>query len=161
MIWLILILFFKHIFPDVPASGMYFLTYEVIKRKVADSAPKDQPASKGRQLAGTIFAGGMGEFGVWKWLTVNLNVRLITAGIANWSIGMPQDVLKSRLQTAPEGAYPGGLKDVLRTLLKNEGPAALYKGFVPVMCRAVPANAACFVGLELCMTFLSHVAPNL
>jgi len=127
---------------DVPASGMYFLTYEFIKKKVAESAPKDKPASKTREMAGTILAGGM-------------------AGIANWSIGMPQDVLKSRLQTAPEGAYPGGLKDVLRTLLKNEGPAALYKGFVPVMCRAVPANAACFVGLELCMTFLNHIAPNL
>lgn len=89
------------------------------------------------------------------------NYTSITAGIANWTIGMPQDVLKSRLQTAPEGAYPGGLKDVFKTLMKNEGPAALYKGFVPVMCRAVPANAACFVGLELCMTFLSHIAPNL
>lgn len=41
---------------------------------------------------------------------------------------MPQDVLKSRLQTAPEGTYPGGLKDVFRTLMKNEGPMALYKG---------------------------------
>lgn len=86
---------------------------------------------------------------------------LSTAGIANWSIGMPQDVLKSRLQTAPEGTYPGGLRDVFRTLMKNEGPMALYKGFVPVMCRAVPANAACFVGLELCMNFLTHIAPNL
>lgn len=53
---------------------------------------------------------------------------LFTAGIANWTIGMPQDVLKSRLQTAPEGTYPGGLKDVFRTLMKNEGPMALYKG---------------------------------
>lgn len=84
-----------------------------------------------------------------------------TAGIANWSIGMPQDVLKSRLQTAPEGTYPGGLKDVFRTLMKNEGPAALYKGFVPVMCRAVPANAACFLGLELCMNILTSLAPGL
>lgn len=47
---------------DVPASGMYFLTYEVIKRKVVESAPKDKPASKARELGGTIFAGGMGKF---------------------------------------------------------------------------------------------------
>lgn len=40
---------------------MYFLTYEVIKKKVEESRPKDRPASKGRELAGTIFAGGMGE----------------------------------------------------------------------------------------------------
>lgn len=49
------------IFTDVPASGMYFLTYEFIKKKVAESAPKDKPQSKSRELAGTIFAGGMGE----------------------------------------------------------------------------------------------------
>lgn len=40
---------------------MYFLTYEVIKRKVAESAPKDVPKSKSREMAGTIFAGGMGK----------------------------------------------------------------------------------------------------
>lgn len=40
---------------------MYFLTYEVIKRKVAESQPKDKPASKARELSGTIFAGGMGK----------------------------------------------------------------------------------------------------
>lgn len=85
----------------------------------------------------------------------------ITAGVANWTVGMPQDVLKSRLQTAPEGTYPNGIRDVFKTLMKNEGPLALYKGFLPVMVRAVPANAACFVGLELCMNFLNKVAPNL
>lgn len=28
------------------------------------------------------------------------------AGIANWSVCIPADVMKSRLQTAPEGKYP-------------------------------------------------------
>lgn len=54
-------MFFSSNFLDVPASGMYFLTYEVIKRKVAESQPKDKPASKARELSGTIFAGGMGK----------------------------------------------------------------------------------------------------
>ena len=52
---------------------MYFLTYEYIKKVMA---PKDGSIG----LLGTIFAGGM-------------------AGIANWAVGMPADVLKSRLQT--------------------------------------------------------------
>lgn len=70
--------FYIILFSDVPASGMYFLTYEYVK---AWMTPKDKEnASKGRLLLGTIFAGGM-------------------AGIANWAIGMPADVLKSRLQT--------------------------------------------------------------
>lgn len=126
---------------DVPASGMYFLTYEFIKKKVAESVPEGEKLTPTREFLGTIFAGGM-------------------AGVANWSVGMPQDVLKSRLQTAPEGMYTG-MGDVFRQLMKNEGPLALYKGFAPVMARAVPANAACFIGLELCMRFLNNVAPNL
>lgn len=126
----------------MPASGMYFLTYEFIKKKVSESVGEGEKLTPTREFMGTVFAGGM-------------------AGVANWTVGMPQDVLKSRLQTAPSGSYPNGMKDVFRELMKNEGPTALYKGFVPVLTRAVPANAACFIGLELCMRFLNSVAPNL
>ena len=42
--------------------------------------------------------------------------------------------------TAADGKYRG-LVDVLRTLLREEGPAALYKGFNAVFLRAFPANA--------------------
>lgn len=62
-------------FTDVPASGMYFLTYDYIKAECTA-----RTGSEGMGLLITIFAGGM-------------------AGIANWAIGMPADVLKSRLQT--------------------------------------------------------------
>jgi solute carrier family 25 carnitine/acylcarnitine transporter 20/29 len=120
---------------------MYFLTYEFIKKKVAESVKDGEKLTPTREFLGTVFAGGM-------------------AGVANWAVGMPQDVLKSRLQTAPEGKY-SGMGDVFRQLMKNEGPLALYKGFSAVMTRAVPANAACFIGLELCMQFLENFAPNL
>lgn len=63
------------------------------------------------------------------------------AGVAMWSIAIPPDVLKSRLQSAPAGTYKG-TADVLRVLLKNEGPQALFKGLGPAMLRAFPANAA-------------------
>lgn len=59
---------------DVPASGLYFLTYEVIKNYLTENGNKEIT------ILGTILAGG-------------------SAGIANWIIGMPADVLKSRLQT--------------------------------------------------------------
>lgn len=79
------------------------------------------------------------------------------AGVANWLIGMPSDVVKSRLQTAPEGTYPNGIRDVLKDLMKNEGPLAFYKGITPVLLRAFPANAACFVGFEMCHRFLNFL----
>ncbi|KAJ8979236.1 hypothetical protein NQ317_009416 [Molorchus minor] len=122
------------LFLDVPASGMYFLTYEAIKTYIADNG--NYPV-----ILGTVLAGG-------------------SAGIANWLIGMPPDVLKSRLQTAPEGTYPKGIRDVFKHLIKSEGPLALYKGITPVLLRAFPANAACFVGFELCKQFLEYLFPK-
>lgn len=122
---------------DVPASGMYFMTYEWVKEAMVPANATDQ-----YKMLITIFAGGC-------------------AGIANWLVGMPADVLKSRLQTAPEGTYPNGMRDVFKQLMKNEGPTALYKGVTPVMIRAFPANAACFLGFEIAVKFLDWVAPNL
>lgn len=61
-------------FADVPASGAYFLTYEAIKDYLTENGTKDI------SISGTVLAGG-------------------SAGISNWLIGMPFDVLKSRLQT--------------------------------------------------------------
>lgn len=113
---------------DVPASGLYFLTYQSMTTML--SKPGEAPS-----MPVTILAGGM-------------------SGIANWVVGMPADVLKSRLQTAPEGTYPGGMKQVFSELLRKEGIGALYKGFTPVILRAFPANAACFVGFELAASVL-------
>jgi len=122
---------------DIPASGLYFLTYEYVK----EFAAKEFGTEGSRALVGTIFAGG-------------------SAGVANWLIGMPADVLKSRLQTAPAGTY-NGIRDVFAELMRKEGPLALYKGVTPVMLRAFPANAACFIGFEIAMKFLNYIAPNL
>ncbi len=63
------------------------------------------------------------------------------AGVLNWVVGIAPDTLKSRLQTAPEGTYPRGLRDVFPRLIKSEGFFALFKGITPVMLRAFPANA--------------------
>ncbi|KAL1425072.1 hypothetical protein MTO96_019526 [Rhipicephalus appendiculatus] len=60
-----------------------------------------------------------------------------------------------------KGTYPNGIRDVFRELMKNEGVRALYKGAAPVMLRAFPANAACFMGYEVAMKFLNWAAPNL
>lgn len=59
--------------PDIPSSGIYFMTYDGLKRLMTKN---DEPLG----LLPTIFAGGC-------------------AGIANWIVGMPPDVLKSRFQT--------------------------------------------------------------
>uniref|UniRef100_UPI00398F8050 mitochondrial carnitine/acylcarnitine carrier protein-like n=1 Tax=Pristiophorus japonicus TaxID=55135 RepID=UPI00398F8050 len=122
---------------DVPATGVYFLSYEWLKDLLT---PQGQSVSE-LSAPRILFAGGM-------------------AGIFNWVVAIPADVLKSRFQTAPDAMYPNGFRDVLRDLVRDEGIGSLYKGFSVVMLRAFPANAACFLGFELSMRFLDWMSDK-
>lgn len=123
---------------DLPASGMYFTVYEFVKDQLTPAGSKKSDLSPLRLL----FAGGV-------------------AGMANWAVAIPPDVLKSRLQTAPEGKYPNGIRSVFKELMANEGILALYKGVAPVMLRAFPANAACFYGYEVAMKSFAWLEKKL
>ena len=68
--------FFIFIASDVPASAAYFGSYEIIQRSLVPEGGSRSDLS----ISTTIFAGGM-------------------AGIFNWIVGIPPDVMKSRLQT--------------------------------------------------------------
>ncbi|XP_017778061.1 PREDICTED: protein dif-1-like [Nicrophorus vespilloides] len=115
---------------DMPASGMYFLTYEALKNYLSENGTVDMTVLK------TILAGGI-------------------AGMANWFIGMPGDVIKSRIQTSSEDTSPKA-RTILKELLATEGPTALFKGLIPVMVRAFPANAAAFLGFEYSKRFVRY-----
>ncbi|CAF0978940.1 unnamed protein product [Didymodactylos carnosus] len=121
---------------DVPATGVYFTSYEWLKKKLT---PEGRP---------------VGELSAWRTLVAGG-----TAGICNWIVAIPPDVLKSRYQTAPQGRYTG-ISHVFKELMQTEGIRSLYKGIVPVMLRAFPANAACFLGYELTIKFLDYLLPN-
>ncbi|XP_062871595.1 mitochondrial carnitine/acylcarnitine carrier protein [Trichomycterus rosablanca] len=121
---------------DVPSTGLYFLTYEYLKNVLTPEHESVDQLSMPRIL----LAGG-------------------TAGIVNWAVALPPDVLKSNFQTAADGRYRG-LVDVFRSLLREEGATALYKGLSAVMLRAFPANAACFLGFEVALKCLNWLAPN-
>ncbi|XP_045063004.1 mitochondrial carnitine/acylcarnitine carrier protein-like isoform X2 [Coregonus clupeaformis] len=123
---------------DVPSNGAYFMAYDILKHKMTAEGESVSQLSTPKIL----LCGGI-------------------AGICNWVVGLPPDVLKSNFQTAPDGRYRGtGLVDVLRELLRDEGPRALYKGFNAVFLRAFPANAACFLGYELALKCLNWLAPT-
>lgn len=107
---------------DGPGSAAYFAAYEVTKGLLST------PGSNDLNLGAVIVAGG-------------------TAGLAMWSIAIPPDVLKSRIQSAPSGTYSGFL-DCARKTIAADGVRALWKGLGPAMARAFPANAATFLGVE-------------
>ena len=115
---------------DGPGSAAYFAAYEIAKRSLtpAGSDPNDL------NIVTTITAGGL-------------------AGMANWALAIPPDVVKSRYQGAPEGTYKSFI-DCARKTVMADGVGALFKGFGPAMARAFPANAAVFVGVEMSQSAL-------
>ncbi|KAK7866013.1 hypothetical protein R5R35_008528 [Gryllus longicercus] len=122
---------------DIPSTGMYLMTYESLKRKFTPQEPDAGGPSAGH----TILAGGL-------------------AGVAYWTVGIPADVLKSRVQAAGIGMYERGVRDALPELLRQDGVRGLYKGSLAVLLRAFPANAACFLGFEFFMKILNFIAPD-
>ena len=109
---------------DVPGSMAYFGTYEILKRNYL-----------GGSTPGILAAGGF-------------------AGIANWLVAIPPDVVKSRLQATTNTSHSA--ISILRDLVRNEGILGLYRGIGPVMLRAFPANAACFFGMETGKSLLKN-----
>jgi solute carrier family 25 (mitochondrial carnitine/acylcarnitine transporter), member 20/29 len=121
---------------DIPGSVAWFGMYEAAKV----SLMRAQGLTDTSQLSplAVLTAGGL-------------------AGMACWTVSIPFDVLKSRFQSAPDGTYPGGARDVLKRLLREEGPGALVTGIKPALLRAFPANAACFLGMEVSRKFLAFM----
>jgi len=116
---------------DGPGSAAYFAAYDLTKKYLTPAGAS--PAEL--DLSAVILAGG-------------------TAGVVMWAIIIPPDVLKSRLQSAPEGMY-AGLLDCARKTIAADGVGALWKGFGPAMGRAFPANAATFLGVEVSRQFMN------
>jgi len=109
---------------DGPGSAAYFVAYEECKKALTPAGSDPSQLN----LGAVIIAGGM-------------------AGVAMWSLAIPPDVIKSRIQSAPQGTY-NGFVDCARKTIAQDGVSALFKGFGPAMARAFPANAATFLGVE-------------
>ncbi|KAH8680602.1 mitochondrial carrier domain-containing protein [Xylariales sp. PMI_506] len=118
---------------DGPGSAAYFAAYEYIKRRLTPLDPATGKPQGEMSLLAITAAGG-------------------AAGIAMWIPVFPVDTVKSRLQTAEGNVTIGG---VIRELYGRGGVKAFFPGFGPALARAVPANAATFLGVEL-----AHQAMN-
>lgn len=127
-----------NIIKGAPSGAFYMGLYDYLKRRFSGIAP-NFPA------APILLAGGC-------------------AGMAVGAICLPLDIIKSRVQTAPPGKYPHGVRSVAKELFqfyksKGSGPLfrTLYRGIVPVLIRTFPCNAACFGGVELILFIFRHI----
>lgn len=79
-----------------------------------------------------------------------------SAGFCYWLSCYPIDVVKARMQAAPDVSPPvyKGMTHCFRTIYRQEGYRAFFSGFTPCVLRAFPANAAAFVGFELALRAL-------
>ncbi|KAI9733837.1 MAG: carnitine transporter [Claussenomyces sp. TS43310] len=118
---------------DGPGSAAYFAAYEYIKRAMTPRDPVTGKPSGSLSLPAVTCAGA-------------------AAGVAMWIPVFPVDTVKSRLQTAEGNPTLGS---VIGGLYRAGGLKAFFPGFGPAIARAVPANAATFLGVEL-----AHQAMN-
>jgi len=73
-----------------------------------------------------------------------------------WTIVLPLDVAKSRIQVASPGTHwDVGVGAHLRALVKEGGARALWSGLAPTLARAFPANAAQWLAYELVLRQLA------
>lgn len=140
---------------DGPGSAAYFVVYEMVKKALT---PVGQDPSK-LSLSAVMVAGGSAGVAMWT-LAIPPDVRHFFApgsfgasamrgqcrpfgltwfGTDVMRIGLIVafpfvQVVKSRLQGAPEGTYKGFI-DCARQTVAKDGASALFKGFGPAMAR--------------------------
>ena len=118
---------------DVPFNALFFGFYETICSAMMRFQSLESKADLG--TPSVFFAGGL-------------------AGCIGWSVVLPVDVAKTRLQA---GAAQGSTLMLMLQIVRTEGMSALFTGWSAAVCRAFPANAGLFAGIELMTRLLKDL----
>jgi len=113
---------------DVPFSFIYFPLYANIKKMMADS--------KGDTSMGSILTAGF--------IAASLSAGMVT----------PLDVIKTRLQVSGGIEKYGNITGAFQLILKEEGPAAFFKGLAPRMIVVGPLFAIAQLSFEKMKEYL-------
>lgn len=115
----------------------YFGSYAVISASLAQMFRGDSADDGKLPFAASFIAGG-------------------ASGICYWLSCYPIDVVKNKMQAAPDTWPPkySGMSAAFRHIIRTEGIRGLFVGFTPCALRAFPANAAAFLGFEAAMWML-------
>lgn len=124
---------------EIIGNMAYFSLYELVKTSLfsrdGDNTDLDRSSSSARPSALQIVASG----GI--------------AGATFWAVVYPLDTLKAMLQ-AQSISNPRFKTAV--AAVKEVGITNLYRGYLPCIVRAAPANAALFLGYETAMSTFYH-----
>ncbi|KAL2314788.1 Mitochondrial carrier domain-containing protein [Schizosaccharomyces pombe] len=118
--------------------GMYFLAYEaLVKNTMAKHHLTDRSQIPGWKLC--VFGAG--------------------AGYAMWLAAYPFDIVKSKIQTdgfLSKATYKNSWQ-CAKGIYTKAGLRGFYRGFVPVLVRAAPANAVTFYVYETVSQHIRHL----
>ncbi|KAJ1678939.1 hypothetical protein EV182_003047 [Spiromyces aspiralis] len=86
----------------------------------------------------------------------------VLASLVATTLSSPFDVLKTRVMNSAAGSEVGqGMAGALTSILRNEGPRALFKGWTPAFLRLGPQTIVTFITLErLRSWYYSHYAQK-
>lgn len=112
---------------DVYSYGLYFVSYEHMKRTVLAKTDKSE-----MDHVMSLLAGGL-------------------AGTFAWFSCYPIDVVKTRLQTSTTYS---GIVDCFTRSFREEGIKVFFKGLTPALMRSFPVNATIFYVYELAAKIL-------
>ena len=125
---------------NVPANSLYFAVYQYLRRKwTTERTLSDGRVVKYVSPLATLTAGGLG-------------------GIVYWTLCYPMDVNKSKMQTEPSDKSLRRFRNSIHcslTILKENGWRGFWRGYLPCLIRAFPANGSGFVVYETVLQFLN------
>lgn len=113
---------------DVPTGFAYFGTYEGLKRQLRDEQGK-------ASIPAVLFSGGC-------------------AGMINWTLAIPIDTIKSRIQSSSKNV---GFNETIIELFRRSGIKGFFRGLAPTLLRAFPASASLFFGVEMSRNMLDKI----
>ncbi|KAH7365341.1 hypothetical protein KP509_18G021700 [Ceratopteris richardii] len=124
---------------NAPYTATHFATYEAVKAGLKNLWPE---RTKEENLFMHLTAGG-------------------AAGALASAVTTPLDVVKTRLQCqgvdGAERFATSSIQDVIRSIVKKEGPRALLRGMKPRVLYNTPAAAICWSTYEASKAFLQNI----
>lgn len=115
---------------EIPAYAGFYAAYETVKRRLE------------RVQGSTLYGEGK---------TATFLTAGAAGGLGYWLSCYPLDVIKSKVQLAPQPPQRGlgYIAAEFNEIVAKGGPSALFRGIVPSLIRAVPAAAVTFLGYEI------------
>ena len=126
---------------DIPSFATYFWTYEMVKSFLS----KQNDASNSSKRNSYSYIGSHD--------ILDIVIAGASAGVAGWVIAIPFDVIKNRHQAVNSGS----IYSTIDTLWRNAGINGFYRGAIPILVRAIPANAAAFLGYETAISVITQM----